>query len=1117
MPRIFDNIDQSLLPALRETLAISDRADFCVGYFNLRGWKQIDDGVEKWHGGPGQSCRLLVGMQKAPAEELREAIGLHHRTGEIDNSTAIRLKKHLAKEFKSQLEYGVPTNADEAGLRRLAAQIRAKKVTVKLFLRHQLHAKLYLLFRPDPITPKVGYLGSSNLTFAGLAQQGELNVDVVDQDSCNKLAKWFEDRWNDQWCLDISQELMEIIDASWARVEPPPPFHIYVKMAYHLSHEAQEGVREFDIPREINAKMFPFQRIAVKVAARHLDKRGGVLIGDVVGLGKTIMATAVARIFEIRDDLKTLILCPKNLVPMWEHYREEYGLQGKVLSISLAARELPDLRPYRLVLIDESHNLRNREGSRYQSIRAYIDSCKAKVILLSATPYNKGYFDLSSQLRLFIPDDADVGARPEQYLRELTAAGKLGQLQCAPRTLAAFERSSHADDWRELMKLFMVRRTRSFIQSNYATEDKAKGLYYLTLTDGTRSYFPKRVPKTLKFAIDDNDPADQYARLYSAQVVDTINALTLPRYGLGNYIHETPKAPPTTDERKIYDDLARAGTRLLGFCRTNLFKRLESGGYAFLQSLERHVLRNFVYLHALENKLPVPIGTQDSHLLDLRFTDVDTDLFTDEESEGEPEEPVAGTAAQLKARAAEIYTAYAGPMKRRFRWLKSERFQADLIRDLNADNKALLAVIERCGTWDPARDAKLQTLAERIRKKHPDQKVLVFTQFADTVHYLVEQLHALGVTHCAGVTGGSANPTDLARSFSPESNDCRNRVTPEQEIRVLVATDVLSEGQNLQDAAVVVNYDLPWAIIRLIQRAGRVDRIGQQAAEILCYSFSPAEGVEKIISLRARVSKRLRENAEVVGTDEEFFDDEKAGQFLRDLFTELSGSLDGGDDPNDVDLGSRAYQIWKNAITADPGLEKIIKALPDVVLSSKAATKDQYAGVLAYVRTAEGHDALAQLDRQGNVVSESQGAILDAAACEPNTPAVERLENHHELVQKGIDHIVAEELKSGGALGRKTGAKYRTYTRLSDYAQEVRGTLADTPALRATVEDIYKYPLRQAAIDTLNKLLRHGIGDADLAARVLELRDEGKLSVIHDDDEPQTPRIVCSMGLVRPG
>src|SRR4030042_4372224 len=204
MPRIFDNIDQSLLPALRQTLALSNRADFCVGYFNLRGWKAIDEFIEKWAGAPDQCCRLLVGMQRLPQEDLHSALSLLKSEAGMDNQAANRLKKKLAEEFRQQLMFGAPTNEDEIGLRRLAAQIRAKKLIVKLFLRHPLHAKLYLLFRPDPISPTVGYLGSSNLTFAGLSEQGELNIAVLDQAACNKLARWFDDRGDDRWRIDSS-------------------------------------------------------------------------------------------------------------------------------------------------------------------------------------------------------------------------------------------------------------------------------------------------------------------------------------------------------------------------------------------------------------------------------------------------------------------------------------------------------------------------------------------------------------------------------------------------------------------------------------------------------------------------------------------------------------------------------------------------------------------------------------------------------------------------------------------------------------------------------------------------------------------------------------------------
>ncbi len=1122
MPRIFDNIEIVLLPALRDSLKVSERADFCVGYFNLRGWKHIDQFIEPWCGGEGACCRLLVGMQPLPREQLRSLIGLAQQ-GTLDQQAILRLKKQVAEEFHEQLLIGAPTNDDETGLRRLSAQLRAKKVVVKLFLRQPLHAKLYLLHRTDPNNPCVGFIGSSNLTFAGLSTQGELNVDVLDQDACIKLTKWFNDRWNDKWCLDISEELAQIIDNSWAREQQPPPYHVYLKMAYHLSQEARAGLSEFRIPSDFGNKLFEFQTAAVKIAAHHLNKRGGVLIGDVVGLGKTLVATALARIFQDDHSLETLIICPKNLVKMWQDYVDKYRLIAKVLSLSRVTAELPKLRRYRVVIIDESHNLRNREGRRYRAIMEYVQENESKCVLLSATPYNKTYLDLSSQLRLFVPEDTDIGIRPEKKLKELGETEFVRRHQCPLRSLAAFEKSDYADDWRDLMRLYLVRRTRSFIQDNYADTDPATGRKYLTFDDSARSYFPMRIPRTSRFTINDSDPDDQYARLFQRKVENAIKALNLPRYGLGTYIDSKPPQPATTAEARLMQDLYRGGKRLMGFCRVNLFKRLESGGPAFIQSIRRHILRNFIVLYAIEKGLDLPLGTQDAELLDTRTSDQDRDsstpdMFDDENGQNGAEvEAGAGrsqTESDFRSQAEKAYQYYAGPYKKRFKWLRPSLFKKDLGIHLAADAKSLIEVLQTCGSWETKKDTKLQELVRLITRKHPGEKILVFSQFADTVDYLADQLRKEGVKAMEGVTGDSSDPTGAAWRFSPVSNEKRDLVTPEDELRVLIATDILSEGQNLQDAAVVVNYDLPWAIIRLVQRAGRVDRIGQKADKILCYSFLPADGVERIIGLRRRVRQRLTENAEVVGSDEAFFEGEINDEPIVDLYNEKAGILD-GDADTEVDLASYAYQIWKNAVDSNPALQKIVSDLPDVVYSTKAhlLTPADPQGVLVYIRTAEGNDSLAWVDEQGRSVTQSQLRILDTARCKPETPALPRHDRHHELVTLTVKQVTADEKLVGGQLGRPSGARFRTYERLKRYAAQVKGTLFETEELLKAIDEIYRYPLRQSAVDTLNRQLKSGIGDQTLAELVCALRAEDRLCLIREEEQEAEPRIICSMGL----
>jgi hypothetical protein len=219
----------------------------------------------------------------------------------------------------------------------------------------------------------------------------------------------------------------------------------------------------------------------------------------------------------------------------------------------------------------------------------------------------------------------------------------------------------------------------------------------------------------------------------------------------------------------------------------------------------------------------------------------------------------------------------------------------------------------------------------------------------------------------------------------------------------------------------------------------------------------------------------------------------------------------------EVDLASYAFQIWKNATEADPSLRKAIEDMAAVSYSTKRfdGEEGQPGGVLVYLRTREDNDALAWLDEQSESVTQSQLEILKAAECEQDTPALERLEQHHELVGKAVELIFSEEKMVGGQLGRPSGARFRTYERLKRYASEVEGTLFDTRELAAVIDDIYRYPLRPTALDTLNRQLRAGISDEQLAELIIALRDEGRLVLLQEEVEEQEPQIICSLGLVK--
>jgi hypothetical protein len=258
------------------------------------------------------------------------------------------------------------------------------------------------------------------------------------------------------------------------------------------------------------------------------------------------------------------------------------------------------------------------------------------------------------------------------------------------------------------------------------------------------------------------------------------------------------------------------------------------------------------------------------------------------------------------------------------------------------------------------------------------------------------------------------------------------------------------------------------------------------------------------------------ESGEVLGSDEQFFEDDFNNQVLKDLYTEKSGILD-GDFDSEVDLASYAYQIWRNAIQKDPSLEKKIAELPDVVYSTRehTGTNKEPEGVLVYVKTAEGNDSLVWIDKNGNSVTQSQLAVLRAAECTPETPPMPRNPRHHELVRKGIQHIIQQERLVGGQLGRPSGARYRTYERLKRYYEELKKhePLFAGEDLAKAIDDIYKHPLRSSATDILNRQLRAAVSDEDLAQLVISLRNEDRLSLRQEEVERQEPRIICSLGL----
>lgn len=1087
MTRIFDNIRANLGPHLQETLAESYRMDVAVGYFNLRGWQVFNDGVAslaKDHEKP--VVRLLVGMllnanQIETLNQLQgELDGSDQIEDLVDNQTAKQRRDQLLADFRMQLSSGLPNQRDRETLQSLRDQVKNEQVQIKVFTRRPLHGKTYIFYRDTQNVPIVGFVGSSNLTASGLQSNFELNVDVVDSAASQDLAIWFNERWEDVFSISINAELLDLIAQSW--IEPAKPYEVYLKLCYEISRDIREGRDDYSITGPINEKLLDYQREAVRTLAKRVISRGGTMLGDVVGLGKTLSATAVSIVMRDEYSFSTLVVCPKNLVSMWQEHLHHYQIPGKVIPYSMVARNLPKTEKYRFVIVDESHTMRNRDRKDYIELQRYIREWDSKVLLLTATPYNIGFSDVASQLGLWIDDDTDLGLQPSVALaKDPSIADKVGG---KVSTLAAFLKSEEPEDWQRLMSEHMVRRTRSFIKSLAISAGNVdENGPYLTFSDGSKFHFPKRkpIPITHEFAKD--DPA---RLMVSDETLDVINSLHLPRYDLATYVDKGAKLSP--EEVDLVADWKRSRGQVKGFVRTSFYKRLSSCGYSFDLSLRRHIARNNLFIYALNSKLEVPTGS----IVDRMFAPLDDDNDYDDE---------ISTVSSLENQ----YEALKQGNNPSINWVRAEVFSNEFVQRILEDTSSLQKLLDNYGDWSFKSDSKLKALSALLAGRHRNDKVLIFTEYKDTAVYLGESLKKLGIKQVEVASGDSANPTQLAHRFSPLSNKLSDeslQIDLENPINVLVATDVLSEGQNLQDSHVVLNYDLPWAIIKLIQRAGRVDRVGQRSSEVLIYSMFHGD-VENVLNLRNRIKKRLENNAKVFGSDEQFFGTADEVKLINEAFK--GDELSDPEDEIGVDAASLAFEAWSEAIQADPTLEIRIPSLPDLVHSTKGgpAPEGFLPGISTFVRTERGFGAYGYASGADEVRLITAQEALKFFKCEKDEVALPDLSNFDFLMERLVKGSSAPLNAAGVTHSALKGVRKRVWSLLTQ-------TLNETKEVNEALELLNQYPLTFEAERVLRRAVRNGNID-ELSKVLVRLNQDNRLVVISEDKD--SIRIVCTMGI----
>ena len=1133
MAEIYDNLGYlpqgegkgaKLADALHRTMKYYDRLDIATGYMNLSAWDEFADEIGQAPFEPGTPvARILLGMvPRSITEQMHREAQAEMRGESVSsvpkNDERAGYRDELVQHLRGQLMAGGTSSARRQALLTLKEHLESGRVQMKVYTKQALHGKTYVAHTPKPgnMHPVMSFVGSSNFTRPGLHTNLELNVELTDSDHAAKLKNWFEKLWRERTSFDITREIIDLIDQSW--VEPADPYDVYMKVCYELSEDARFGEQVYALSPRLEHMLMDYQKSAAHTLARRLMRRGGTMLGDVVGLGKTLTAIAVASMLQNEENMRVLVLCPKNLEQMWDKHLSEYDVVGKVVRYSMAAAELPDLARYQLVICDESHNLRNENTQVWRAIKEYVSRNESRVLLLTATPFNLSFSDVKAQLALYLDEDADLGIIPEAGLKR-----KFDKLEGNLSTLRAFEISEEPEDWRTLMSDHLVRRTRAYTKRQAPTEmwTSPDGLVtkersYLELSTG-KFYYPDWVSQPVSHSFKADDPA---RFMEDDQTLDDLRDLRLPRYDISGY--DNPNAHHSPEDRAIIEAARSGRGNVRGFVLSGLYKRLSSSGYSFIQSLTRQLIRNELWIYAIDHQLSVPTGSFSDDQLGLEGSDA-----ADFES-------VDGLQVQdLSGNLEQMYESLVQSAPAQTKWVSSTVFTSRLRDDLQHDSELIKAMLGRFGTWQVETDSKLHALRDLIEQKHANDKVLVFTEYKDTAYYIADGLRKLGVENVAAVAGDTDDPASYARRFSPVSN----RVPTEQasdaeapalngpELRVLVATDVLSEGQNLQDAHVVVNYDLPWAIIRLIQRAGRVDRVGQVHHEVNVYLISH-QTVEKTLKLRSRIRERLESAAKAFGADQAFFtdmsSDDATARTLEDFY---SGNLDSSEpDEEGIDAVSEAAERWADFAKKYPEDAERIMKMQDKRLATRALRgesavhpADDNALMVSYVRTNSEIDLFAVRSYDPATDSTKESMVPPAKAlglfyAEYSTPSQETDPKDYDLQQKLTQYVLRQE---GTTHGNLRGVRRQVFRRF--YGADRTASL-DTLELeereRKVLDKLYHYPLRRQAESELRRMLRRKADNRSLLDALLRMQRDDELLV--KESEMQMARVVCSLAIANP-
>jgi len=860
IPYVIDNIETRLADVLNTLLQRQhgQQMDIATAYFSIRGFEKVRETLPEL-----RHLRLLLGDKPLEGEDIglrpdSAAYLRHELNAEPFNEATLRLVEDLIRF------------------------LRRDDVDVRLYLGHDpaapgrrsfLHAKCYLLYGAsddqnslfDHLNPIVGIVGSSNFTAPGLISNRELNLvhktlldeseiddpearDEVSHHAISRvnvnieldnqrllksevgaraimdLSRWYDDQW--QLAVDYKDQLIELLENSKFGGREYTPYEIYMKALYEYFKDDLDS--DFTQPATRSAvDLAEFQEDAVRKARRILAQYDGVIIADSVGLGKTWIGKKLLEDYAYHQRQKALVICPASLKPMWENELKTASISAYVITQERLASEDFDLRGIAdvdVILVDEAHNFRNKRAKRYMQLETILaangrrgrDGGRKKLILLTATPINNNIFDLYNQINLFTGND-----------RTYFASAGIGDLY--KYFLAARRESVEAGSVRifNLLEEVVIRRTRQFIRRAYP-EATIRGK---TVT------WPKRRLRTVEY-----DLQATYEGFYK-QIVRRIESLNLAHYSLESY----KRSGQEQDDFELGRQVA-----LVGIFKSRFLKRLESSIDSFRVSIRR----------SLEFVKTFAEYVQDGIILDAASFQIAMRLLDRDDEDSEDGTPNSrATEMDENEEARQLIEALPR--------LDSDKYdRRSLHRALQEDVDALTDIWHDIKDIRIGQDAKLQQLKNLLETELHGQKVIVFTYYKDTARYIYRALMSdenaawreqLGSPNIRRIdsTVKTADRLRVVEHFAPIASGYPEIAGSDEEVDLLISTDVLSEGQNLQDCGVLINYDLHWNPTRMVQRAGRIDRLGSLFENLSIYNMFPERALEELLGLVRSLTAKI--------------------------------------------------------------------------------------------------------------------------------------------------------------------------------------------------------------------------------------------------------------------